>query len=126
MVIGHWLLVIGHWSLVIGHWLLVIGYWSLVIGHWLLVIGYWSLVIGHWSFSVGCWSLVKNKNFFPLLLLSCGGFKQDIVENGNGKFFKILSYCLFPEFLILYLEFRRSRSLYSAARWYIFELEMDN
>jgi hypothetical protein len=46
--------------LVIGHWSLVIGLWSLVFGHWFLVIGLWSLVFGHWSLVIGLWYLVSS------------------------------------------------------------------
>ena len=54
LVIGE---VIGHWGMVIGHW--SGSHWSMVIGHLRK-----SLVNGHWSFKevIGQWSLVIDKS----------------------------------------------------------------
>ncbi len=59
-VIGHWSLVIRHWSFVTGHSSLVIRHWSLVIRHSSFVIRHSSFVTGHSSLVIRHWSLVTG------------------------------------------------------------------
>ena len=48
IVVGCWLVVVGHCSLTIGCWLLFVGPRFVVgfgVGRWMLVVGYWLLVV---------------------------------------------------------------------------------